>query len=1058
MKKLLILLLLFSCFGAYSQVQLADGYGFTIGTTAELTAIPNKADGDIYYNSDTKNHVKWEDGVFVNLGGGLSGTDQAKLNNISITQSVDLDVLESDTNTNNTKVSYPGDASVTITESQISDLSHTVDTDDQTISISGNIITLERGTNTIDLNPYLDNVNNYVDGITVTGTTTKTITLTRSGLPDLTANFNDISGAGGDGNDFLTAVTESGGTLTFNVSGQTNPTFDLDAFLATKNYLSSSSNVVYADTDQAIDDVKTFTGNVVLDFSLGAVNSGTFLGFRKTVNNTNRNAPSGFGEIFFNNDGDVRFSNDGGTSNFSIDFDALTQTRELTVTDTDILWDGNSLLSGGGGSIGGSISDNQLAIGNGTDAIDGSANLTWDGTQIGILGPSADRYIRFSETAGQFNGGYIQYEGSTNKFHFGVHDAADANPSNDSKRLTIQRSDGFIGINNEAPAYELDVSGTLNATGARIAPTFADFAGRFSTGGTPSFGGSRLGDSDLQTASLDIGSSINFIDGTTPQQVNLSIFENNDVVTMRSSGGNKIGVLDFNGGNQAIWNTDDTEATFAATINFTDGKSYVNDFGVQRYIPGASVVAQTFFHVLQNLGGADEMDYWFGRYDGTNYDEIFSVNASEVVDFTQTPTVNGTPIGGGVTDGDKGDITVSGFGTVFTIDDNTIDSGNISNGSINGSDDIQDLSITSGKIAALAITSDKVSADAIDSSKIQDGSITGTDIQDFSINGTNDIQDASITSGKISANGSEGQVLKQVGGVIVLANDETGTGSLTTEQSNRIANTRKFEPNVKSGGATHNLSAEDFVLSTSGNEGTRSGIAVTDGSTQNVDWTDAVITPNANYPLPIPAYNGTIINTLESSSSYTFSTYGGGTTGDVWTVANSTGTSYVQGNTIFVSGGTVSTSAPPATYTEGNALNGIINENDLDGITWNPAEFDVTAIVDPEDAGKFALRVERIAATGTAYDFDIPLTGLVSATTYTVSFRANRTAAANYFQLRLRTVNGWTSDETETPSDTFSDLTFTAQAATSTPPNLNVRAIGGGSPGDVLIIKGLEAN
>lgn len=287
--------------------------------------------------------------------------------------------------------------------------------------------------------------------------------------------------------------------------------------------------------------------------------------------------------------------------------------------------------------------------------------------------------------------------------------------------------------------------------------------------------------------------------------------------------------------------------------------------------------------------------------------------------------------------------------------------------------------------------------------------------------------------------------------------DGVAAGGISTVNQNKIDNTRKFDPNIKSGGSTHTLSAEDFVLTSTGNEGTRAGIAVTDGSTQNVDWTDAVITPNANYPLPIPAYNGTIINTLESSSTYTFSTYGGGTTGDVWTVTNSSGTSFVQGNTIFVSGGTVSTSAPPATYTEGNALNGIINENDLDGITWNASDFTVTSIVDPEDAGKFALRVERIALTGTAYDFDIPLTGLVSGTTYTVSIRANRTAAANYFQVRLRTVTGWTSDETVTPLSAFSDLTFAAQAATATPPSINLRALGGGSPGDVLIIKGLIA-
>ena len=147
---------------------------------------------------------------------------------------------------------------------------HTID--DQTISLSGNIISLERGTNDIDLAPYLDNINNFVDGITVTGTTTKTITLTRTGLSDLTANFSDLSGAGGDGNDFLDAVTESGGILTFNVTGQVNPTFDLDAFLATKNY---STGAHTTDTNTQLSDAQVATAATNEGFVTGAHTTNT---------------------------------------------------------------------------------------------------------------------------------------------------------------------------------------------------------------------------------------------------------------------------------------------------------------------------------------------------------------------------------------------------------------------------------------------------------------------------------------------------------------------------------------------------------------------------------------------------------------------------------------------------------------------------------------------------------------------------------------------------------------------------------------------------------------
>ena len=45
--------------------------------------------------------------------------------------------------------------------------------------------------------------NNYITGVAVTGTTTKTITLTQRDGGTISGTFTDLSGAGGDGNDFL---------------------------------------------------------------------------------------------------------------------------------------------------------------------------------------------------------------------------------------------------------------------------------------------------------------------------------------------------------------------------------------------------------------------------------------------------------------------------------------------------------------------------------------------------------------------------------------------------------------------------------------------------------------------------------------------------------------------------------------------------------------------------------------------------------------------------------------------------------------------------------------
>lgn len=301
---------------------------------------------------------------------------------------------------------------------------------------------------------------------------------------------------------------------------------------------------------------------------------------------------------------------------------------------------------------------------------------------------------------------------------------------------------------------------------------------------------------------------------------------------------------------------------------------------------------------------------------------------------------------------------------------------------------------------------------------------------------------------------TSGQYLEWNGSAWVNVN--APSGSLTTAQANSIANSRKVEPNWETSGRA--LTLDDFIQQDSGKEQTRSGLGVDDGGSYTFTLSDTVITSALalNLPLPIYAVGSTIIIELENGSTYQFKDYSG-TTGDIWTITNSSGAAILKTGNVITSGGVISNSAPPATYTDGNALNGIINENDLDGITgaWNPADFDVTVIVDPEDAGKFAVRVERLAATGTAYDFDIPLTGLLSGTTYSSTLRAQRTAAANYFQLRLRTVSGWTSDDTQTPTSSFSDMNFAAQAATSTPPVLNIRAIGGGTTGDILIIKDL---
>jgi len=158
--------------------------------------------------------------------------------------------------------------------------------DRQTLSISSNTLALQNG-GSVDLSAFLDNVNNFVSSIDVSGTTTKTITLSREGLPDLTASFQDISGAGGDGNDFLTAVTESNGVLTFTVSGQNSLLFDLNAFLATKNY-SVGAHIVNTDSQNL-----SISGTTLSLTDGGSVTLPTSAGPKGDTGNTGAVGPIG---------------------------------------------------------------------------------------------------------------------------------------------------------------------------------------------------------------------------------------------------------------------------------------------------------------------------------------------------------------------------------------------------------------------------------------------------------------------------------------------------------------------------------------------------------------------------------------------------------------------------------------------------------------------------------------------------------------------------------------------------------------------------------------------
>ena len=108
---------------------------------------------------------------------------------------------------------------------------------------------------------------------------------------------------------------------------------------------------------------------------------------------------------------------------------------------------------------------------------------------------------------------------------------------------------------------------------------------------------------------------------------------------------------------------------------------------------------------------ASGFGYTYAKTDGKLY---FKNDAGTEYDLTAT---------GGISDGDKGDITVSGSGTVWDIDASTIGSTEISNGSI-ATVDLADSSVTSIKVISNAIGADHISANAVGPSEIQSTAVT----------------------------------------------------------------------------------------------------------------------------------------------------------------------------------------------------------------------------------------------------------------------------------------------------------------------------------------------
>ncbi len=96
MKKIIYILMFFSISLAVGQVRPMKGVILDTLTTAELNALPDlvKKKGSLYYDLTKDTFVTWNNSIWIEIGGSLDPADQTKLDNITITQEVDLDAIE----------------------------------------------------------------------------------------------------------------------------------------------------------------------------------------------------------------------------------------------------------------------------------------------------------------------------------------------------------------------------------------------------------------------------------------------------------------------------------------------------------------------------------------------------------------------------------------------------------------------------------------------------------------------------------------------------------------------------------------------------------------------------------------------------------------------------------------------------------------------------------------------------------------------------------------------------------------------------------------------------
>ncbi len=297
-KRILLLLFLVSGF-AFSQttVTLQDQCNCEVlsGTavTSPGTTTPSGADtGDIYVNTNTGVIYFWDGDTWE-----LTSSDDQNLQNFSFNSGTNILSLDiEDGNTVNV---------------DLSSLSGT-GTDDQLISLAGNILTLEDG-GTVDLSPYLDNTDDQI-----------------------------ITAFSIDASNILTLTLEDGNTQTVDLSGLVGTD---DQTAAEVTYDNTVSLLTATDVQAAIDEINALAGTVALVDN----GDGTY-DFTDAAGNTTIITDTSISTMVDNLDGTYTYTDESGVTQL-IDTNASSNpydntTSGLTATDVQAAIDEINALAG----------------------------------------------------------------------------------------------------------------------------------------------------------------------------------------------------------------------------------------------------------------------------------------------------------------------------------------------------------------------------------------------------------------------------------------------------------------------------------------------------------------------------------------------------------------------------------------------------------------------------------------------------------------------------------------------------------------------------------------